>query len=96
MTKLICFVKEACNRKKTNISPFAILNDVTYDSTTAIKALVKSERSIIGKCTYIGTLSAIYDCEIGKFTSIARESYLGGGNTPDRMGHHITMFSYKI
>ena len=82
MKRIIHIAKEACNRRNSKVSPFAILNNVKYDSTTAIKAFVKSERSTIGKCTYIGTLSAIYDCEIGKFCSIARESYIGGAKHP--------------
>lgn len=82
MKHMIRFVRGVYQRKNTNISPFAILRDVIYDPTSAIKALAKLERSIIGKCTYVGTLSAVYDCEIGKFCSIARECYIGGAKHP--------------
>ena len=40
------------------------------------------ERASISKCSSIGTLSAAYDCEIGKFCSIAREYYIGGASHP--------------
>lgn len=95
MKHMIRFVRGVYQRKNTNISPFAILRDVIYDPTSAIKALAKLERSIIGKCTYVGTLSAVYDCEIGKFCSIARECYIGGGKTSNRMDYHLAMFSCK-
>ena len=76
------FFREVWHRRKTKISPLAILHGVTYDATTAIKPLVKLEKSTIGKCTYIGTLTAAYDCEIGNFCSIARECYIGRASHP--------------
>lgn len=82
MGKIISFIKSTISRKGTRVSPFAVLQSVTYDKTTAIRALVKMERSTIGKCSTIGTLSAAYDCEIGKFCSIARECYIGGASHP--------------
>ena len=74
--------KEISRRKGTRVSKLAILHDVKYDKTCAIRGLVKMERSSIGKCSSIGTLSAAYDCEIGKFCSIARECYIGGAKHP--------------
>lgn len=82
MRKILSFVKEVWHRRKTKISYLAMLHDVTYDTTTAIKALAKLERATVGKCTYIGTLTAAYDCEIGKYCSIARECYIGGASHP--------------
>jgi acetyltransferase-like isoleucine patch superfamily enzyme len=82
MSNMLKFIKGVWNRRKTKISPLAILNEVTYDKTTAIKALAKLERASVGKCTYIGTLTAAYDCRIGKFCSIARECYIGGASHP--------------
>lgn len=82
MTKIFNLLKNIIDRKNTKISPLAILQDVKFDSTTSIKALAKLERTEVGKCTYIGTLTAAYDCSIGKFCSIARECYLGGANHP--------------
>lgn len=80
--KLLTFLKNAKNRRKTQISPFAILTDTQVDKTTAIRPLVKMERATIGKCSSMGTMSAAYDCEIGNFCNIARECYIGGASHP--------------
>lgn len=64
------------------MSPFAVLHNVQYDKTSSIRSLVKMERASISKCSSIGTLSAAYDCEIGKFCSIARECYIGDASHP--------------
>lgn len=75
-------ITAAIKRIGTPVSALAILRDTEYEKTSAIRALVKMERSKIGKCSTIGTLSAAYDTEIGKFCSIARECYLGGASHP--------------
>ena len=82
MSKFFAFIKNTYTRRHTKISSFAILHDVQYEPSTAIKALAKLERARIGKCTYIGTLVGAYDCEIGSFCSIARECYIGGASHP--------------
>lgn len=82
MGKIVKLIKSFLQRRGTRISPFAVLHDVTYDTTTAIKPLAKLERSNIGKCTYIGTMAAVYDSEIGSFCSIAREAYVGRAKHP--------------
>lgn len=82
MGKIIRIVKDAVRRRGTSISPFAVLSNTEYQNTSAIRAFVKMERSKIGKCSSIGTLSAAYDAEIGKFCSIARECYIGGASHP--------------
>ena len=78
MGKLLDFLKLLIRRHGTKVSPLAILHDVNCDNTVAIKPLAKLERANIGKCTYIGAMAAVYDCEIGKFCSIEREAYIGG------------------
>lgn len=78
MGKVFTFIKNTVKRRKTKISPLAILHDVKYDKTTGIKSLARLERAEVGKCTYIGTMAAAYDCKIGKFCSIARDVYIGG------------------
>ncbi len=82
MCKVFTFVKNTINRRKTKISPLAILHDVKYDKTTGIKALARLERAEVGRCSYIGSMAAAYDCRIGKFCSIARDVYIGGGIHP--------------
>lgn len=82
MGKVIGLIKSFIKRRGTKISPLAILHDVNYDTTAAIKPLAKLERATVGKCTYIGTLAAVYDCSIGNFCSIARDAYVGGAKHP--------------
>ena len=80
--KIFSFIKNMIKRKGTHISSFSVLTDTEVHEATAIRPLVKMERSKIGKCSSIGTLSAAYDCEIGKFCNIARECYIGGASHP--------------
>lgn len=75
-------------------SGLAIICSTEYDMTTGIRPLVKIERSNIGKCTSIGTLCAIYDADIGKFCSIARECYIGGASHP--LNHISTSSCFYI
>lgn len=82
MGAIIDQIKDIPKRRGTPISKLAVLHDVKYHKTSSIRSLVKMERASIGKCSSIGTLSAAYDCEIGKFCSIARECYIGGASHP--------------
>lgn len=82
MGKIIKFLKQVFSRRGTAVSPLAILSKTEYHNTSSIRAFVKMERSKIGKCSSIGTLSAAYDAEIGNFCSIARECYIGGASHP--------------
>lgn len=82
MNKVLKQIQSIWKRRGTKVSPLAILHNVKYDKTSSIRSLVKMERAAIGKCSSIGTLSAAYDCEIGKFCSIARECYIGGASHP--------------
>lgn len=79
---LLRFLKNFIKYKKTKISPFSFINDTYLDINVGIRPLVKMERSKIGKCSSMGTLSAAYDTSIGKFCSIARECYIGGAQHP--------------
>lgn len=78
------FIKNYFKRKGTKISPLAILTDVTFidEKSIFVGKFAKSERSKIGRCTTIGTFTAVYDCEIGAFCSIARDCYIGGAKHP--------------
>lgn len=82
MGAIIDQIKDIPKRRGTHVSKLAVLHDVKYHKTSSIRSLVKMERASIGKCSSIGTLSAAYDCEIGKFCSIARECYIGGASHP--------------
>lgn len=76
------FIKKYFKHKGTSVSPFSILRNVQMDKYVGIRPLVKMERCEIGKCSCMGTLSAEYDTQIGKFCSIARECYIGGASHP--------------
>ena len=52
MGKTLNFLKSLILRHGTKVSSLAILHDVNYEKTTAIKPLAKLERVNIGKCTY--------------------------------------------
>ena len=80
--KAIKFLKITLKRRGTPISPFAQICSCTVGNDTYVGFLAKMERSQIGRCTTIGTLAAIYDCKVGNFCSIARESYVGGASHP--------------
>ena len=80
--KVVKFFKNCFKYRKTAISPFSVLTETQLEENVGIRPLVKMERSKIGKCSYMGTLSAAYDTEIGRFCSIARECYIGGATHP--------------
>ena len=82
MGKAAKFINNVIKRRGTKISSLAILHDVKYESSTGIKALARLERATVGRCTYIGSMAAAYDCKIGSFCSIARDVYIGGGVHP--------------
>lgn len=91
--KLVKFIKNWFKYKGTAISPFSILTDTVLEENVGIKPLVKMERSKIGKCSYMGTLSAAYDTKIGRFCSIARECYIGGATHPlDRVSSSVCFY----
>lgn len=64
------------------MSAFAVLHNVQYEASTSIRPLAKLQDSTIGKCSSIGSMSAVYDSTIGNFCSIARECYIGGARHP--------------
>lgn len=91
--RLVNFIKNCFKYKGSAISPFSILTDTVLEENVGIKPLVKMERSKIGKCSYMGTLSAAYDTKIGKFCSIARECYIGGATHPlDRVSSSVCFY----
>lgn len=79
---MIKYIKNVIKYKGTKISPLSTLTDVSVGENVGIRPLVKMERTTIGKCSCMGTLSAAYDTSIGKFCSIARECYIGGASHP--------------
>jgi len=90
---IISLIKNIIHRRETKISPFAILTDTEIARNVGIRPLVKMERCRIGRCSYMGTMSAAYDTIIGNFCSIARECYIGGATHPlDRVSTSVCFY----
>lgn len=66
----------------THISVFVILQESVIDKTAAICPGVKFYRGKLGKYSYIGNNSFITDTEVGNFTSISTDCYIGGSTHP--------------
>lgn len=65
-----------------HISLFCLLQEVKVDKTAAICTGVKFYRGKIGKYSYIGNNSFVIDTDIGNFTSISTDCYIGGATHP--------------
>lgn len=66
----------------THISVFAALQDSVVDKKAAICQGVRFYRSSIGKYSYIGNNTFITNTNIGNFTSISGDCYIGGTSHP--------------
>lgn len=66
----------------SHISPFCILKKAKVDKTAAICTKVRFYRGKIGKYSYIGNNSFVCDTDIGNFTSISTDCYIGGTTHP--------------
>lgn len=69
-------------RLTTHISLFCVLQEAKVDKTAAICSGVRFYRGKIGKYSYIGNNSFVSDTDIGSFTSISTDCYIGGTNHP--------------
>ena len=75
-------VMEIPKRLFSHIALFCILQDAVVDSTAAICSGVRFYRGKIGKYSYIGNNSFVCDTDIGNFTSISTDCYIGGTSHP--------------
>ena len=66
----------------TTIACFCILQDANVDKKAAICSGVRFYRGSIGKYSYIGNNSFVIDTDIGNFTSISTDCYIGGTSHP--------------
>lgn len=66
----------------SHIALFCVLQDSVVDKTAAICTGVKFYRGKIGKYSYIGNDSFVIDTDIGNFTSISTDCYIGGTSHP--------------
>lgn len=85
MRRILVFLKNIISIPKrllSHISVFCILQDAIVDKKAAICSGVKFYRGKIGKYSYIGNNSFVTDTEIGNFTSISTDCYIGGTKHP--------------
>ncbi len=66
----------------THIALFSVLQEATVDKTAAICSGVRFYRGKIGRYSYIGNNSFVCDTDIGNFTSISTDCYIGGASHP--------------
>lgn len=85
MRRLLVFLGNLINFPKrifSNVSILSILQSANIDKTAAICSGVRFYRGSIGKYSYIGNNSFVNDTDIGKFTSISSDCYIGGTTHP--------------
>lgn len=69
-------------RLTSHIALFCVLQEAVVDKTAAICSGVRFYRGKIGKYSYIGNNSFVSDTNIGNFTSISTDCYIGGTSHP--------------
>lgn len=85
MRRLIVLLKNIFalpRRLFSHVALFCVLQDAIVDETAAICSSVKFYRGKIGKYSYIGNNSFVIDTNIGNFTSISTDCYIGGTSHP--------------
>ena len=85
MRRLLVLLKNIFSlpkRLKNHISLFCILQEATVDKTAAICTGVRFYRGKLGRYSYIGNNSFVCDTDIGNFTSISPDCYIGGTTHP--------------
>ena len=66
----------------SHVAVFSILQEAKVDQTAAICSGVRFYRGTLGKYSYIGNNSFVTDTEIGNYTSISTDCYIGGTAHP--------------
>ena len=85
MRRLLVLLKNILSLPKrlaSHIALFCVLQEAVVDKTAAICAGVRFYRGRIGKYSYIGNNSFVSDTDIGSFTSISTNCYIGGTSHP--------------
>ena len=85
MRRLLVVLKNIVSIPKrlfSHIALFCVLQEADVDSTAAICSGVRFYRSKIGRYSYIGNNSFVTDTDIGNFTSISTDCYIGGTSHP--------------
>ena len=85
MRRVLVFLKNILSLPKrltSHIALFCVLQEDIVDRTAAICSGVRFYRGKIGKYSYIGNNSFVSDTDIGNFTSISTDCYIGGTSHP--------------
>lgn len=85
MRRLLVLLKNILSLPKrlvSHIALFCVLQEAVVDKTAAICSGVRFYRGKIGKYSYIGNNSFVSDTDIGSFTSISTDCYIGGTSHP--------------
>lgn len=85
MRRLLVLLKNLLSlpgRLLGHVALFCVLQETTVDKTAAICSGVRFYRGKIGKYSYIGNNSFVSDTDIGNFTSISTDCYIGGTSHP--------------
>ncbi len=85
MRRLLILLKNIFSlpmRLVNHVALFCVLQDAVVDKTAAICSGVRFYRGKIGKYSYIGNNSFVSDADIGNFTSISTDCYIGGTSHP--------------
>lgn len=85
MRRLLVLLKNLLSLPKrlaSHIAIFCVLQEAVVDKTAAICSGVRFYRGKIGKYSYIGNNSFVSDTDIGNFTSISTDCYIGGTSHP--------------
>lgn len=85
MRRLLVLLKNIFSipgRLASHIALLCILQEATVDKTAAICSGVRFYRGKIGKYSYIGNNSFVSDTDIGSFSSISTDCYIGGTSHP--------------
>lgn len=85
MRRLLVLIKNILalpKRLGSHIALFCVLQEAIVEKTAAICSGVRFYRGRIGKYSYIGNHSFVSDTDIGNFTSISTDCYIGGSSHP--------------
>lgn len=85
MRRLLVLLKNIIalpGRLFSKVAFFCILQEAVVDKRAAICSGVRFYRGKIGKYSYIGNNSFVCDTDIGNYTSISTNCYIGGGTHP--------------
>lgn len=85
MRRLLVLIKNVLDIPKrlfSHIALFCILQEAVVNKTAAICSGVRFYRGKLGKYSYIGNNSFVSDTDIGNFTSISTDCYIGGTSHP--------------